>query len=34
MGLEDSETDFNFMKADSKQNSSMINIDDYIMKKF
>ena len=26
MGLEDSETDFNFMKADSKLNGSMINI--------
>ena len=26
MGLEDSETDSNFMKADSKLNSSMINM--------
>ncbi len=26
MGLEDSETEFNFMKADSKLNSSMISI--------
>ena len=26
MGLEDTETDFNFMKADSKLNGSMINI--------
>ena len=26
MGLEDLETDFNFMKADSKLNGSMIDI--------
>ena len=26
MGLEDSETDFDFMKADSRLNGSMINI--------
>ncbi len=30
MGLEDSETDFNFMKADSKLNGSMINIAKFI----
>ena len=30
MGLEDSETDFYFMKADSKLNGSMINITNFI----
>ena len=30
MGLEGSETDFNFMKADSKLNGSMINIAKFI----